>query len=96
MNEVLRTAELVVTASGLLAILLAAPVHGIRPALALGLEFWVGASLLRLSSQPSWSALGAAALVVAIRQLVQLATRRPGPPAATCHVQARGPTGVSS
>ena len=71
MNGVLRAAELVMTASGLLAILLAAPVHGIRAALALGLEFWVGASLLRLSSQQGWWALGVAALVVAIRQLVE-------------------------
>lgn len=72
MTEVLRAAALVVTAAGLLAILLAAPAYGIRAALGLGLEFWIGAGLLRLSAQPTWSALGVAAVIVAIRQLVQI------------------------
>jgi hypothetical protein len=38
-------------------------------ALALLLDFFTAAALLRLSAPPSWRALGAAALTIAIRQL---------------------------
>ncbi|MGZ5957825.1 MAG: DUF1622 domain-containing protein [Myxococcaceae bacterium] len=71
MNELLGAAAQAVTAAGLLT-LLAAPVHGLNASLRLALEFWLAAELLRLSAQPTWSALGVAAVIVAIRQLVQI------------------------
>lgn len=71
MNEVLRAAAQAVTAAGLLT-LLAAPVYGLNAALRMALEFWLAAELLRLSAQPSWSALGVAAMIVGIRRLVQV------------------------
>ncbi len=80
MNEVLGAAAQAVTAAGLLT-LLAAPVHGLNASLRLALEFWLAAELLRLSAQPSWSALGVAAVIVGIRRLVQVGnpfTRAPG------------------
>ncbi len=75
MSDVLGAAALAVTAAGLLS-LLAAPVHGWYPAMRLALEFWTGASILGLSASPSWSALGVAAAVIAIRLLVQLGGAR--------------------
>lgn len=46
-----------------------------RPALALALllDFFTAAALLRLAAPPSWPAIGAAALTIAIRQLASRA-----------------------
>ncbi len=79
MNGALATAALAMTAGGVLT-LLSAPVHGWRPAIRLALEFWTGAGLLNLSAAPGWPALGVAAAIIAIRQLVQLGRDRASAP----------------
>jgi len=76
---VTRDAALIVTAAGLIVALVAlARTRRARLALALLLDFFTAAALLRLSAPPSWPALGAAALIIAIRQLAShaLATAR--------------------
>ena len=76
---VTRDAALIVTAAGLIvAVVALARTRRARLALALLLDFFTAAALLRLSAPPSWPGLGAAALIIAIRQLAShaLATAR--------------------
>ena len=69
-STVTRDAALIVTAAGLIVAAVAlARTRRARLALALLLDFLTAASLLRLAAPPSWPALGAAALIIAIRQL---------------------------
>ena len=71
---VTRDAALIVTAAGLIvAVVALARTRRARLALALLLDFLTAASLLRLAAPPSWPALGAAALIIAIRQLASRA-----------------------
>ena len=65
-----RDASLIITAAGLIVAAVAlARTRRARLALALLLDFFTAASLLRLAAPPSWPAIGAAALTIAIRQL---------------------------
>ena len=78
-TTVSRDAALIVTAAGLIVAAVAlARTRRARLALALLLDFFTAAALLRLAAPPSWPALGAAALIIAIRQLAShaLATAR--------------------
>jgi hypothetical protein len=69
-TTVSRDAALIVTAAGLIvAVVALARTRRARLALALLLDFFTAAALLRLAAPPSWPALGAAALIIAIRQL---------------------------
>ena len=69
-STVTRDAALIVTAAGLIvAVVALARTRRARLALALLLDFFTAASLLRLAAPPSWAALGAAVLIIAIRQL---------------------------
>jgi hypothetical protein len=69
-TTVSRDAALIVTAAGLIVAAVAlARTRRARLALALLLDFFTAAALLRLAAPPSWPALGAAALTIAIRQL---------------------------
>jgi len=67
-----RDAAVLVTAAGLV-VATAALARTRRSPLALALtlllDFFTAAALLRLAAPPSWAALGAAALTIAIRQL---------------------------
>ena len=47
-----------------------AATHDVRSSLALLLDLLLAAGLLRLSAESSWSVLGTAAAIVAVRQLV--------------------------
>ena len=65
-----RDASLVITAAGLIVAAVALARTRRAPlALALLLDFFTAAALLRLAAPPTWRALGAAALTIAIRQL---------------------------
>lgn len=65
-----RDASLIITAAGLIvAVVALATTRRARLALALLLDFFTAAALLRLAAPPSWPALGAAALIIAVRQL---------------------------
>ena len=65
-----RDAAVLVTAAGLVVATAALARTRRAPlALALLLDFFTAAALLRLAAAPSWAALGAAALTIAIRQL---------------------------
>jgi hypothetical protein len=65
-----RDAAVLVTAAGLVVATVALARTRRSPlALALLLDFFTAAALLRLAAPPSWAALGAAALTIAIRQL---------------------------
>jgi hypothetical protein len=69
-STVSRDAALIVTAAGLIV----AAVTLVRTrraplALALLLDFFTAAALLHLAAPPTWQALGAAALIIGIRQL---------------------------
>jgi hypothetical protein len=69
-----RDAALIVTAGGLIvAAVTLARTRQARLALALLLDFFTAAALLHLAAPPSWPALGAAALTIAIRQLASCA-----------------------
>ena len=73
-TTVSRDAALIVTAAGLIvAVVALARTRRARLALALLLDFFTAAALLRLAAPPSWPALGAAALFIAIRQLASRA-----------------------
>ena len=69
-STVSRDAALIVTAAGLI-VAAVALARTRRPplALALLLDFFTAAALLHLAAPPTWPALGAAALTIAIRQL---------------------------
>jgi uncharacterized membrane protein (DUF4010 family) len=69
-TTVSRDAALIVTAAGLVvAAVTVARTRQARLALALLLDFFTAAALLRLAAPPSWPALAATALTIAIRQL---------------------------
>jgi hypothetical protein len=69
-TTVSRDASLIVVAAGLIVAAVAVARTRRAPlALALLLDFFTAAALIRLAAPPSWSALGAAALTIAIRQL---------------------------
>ncbi|WP_217913926.1 DUF1622 domain-containing protein [Miltoncostaea marina] len=69
---------LVVVAMGLLACGAAlARGSGLHASLALGLDFWIGAGLIRLTSRGSWQALAGVAVVILIRQMVMRFGLRP-------------------
>lgn len=67
------------------ATLVAATVVGFRwrLGLALALELWLAGGLLRLSGEPTWTRLAAAAALVGMRRLVGSALRRGPHPAPT-------------
>ena len=68
-GTVSRDAALIVTAAGLIvAALTMVRTRQAWLALALLLDFFTAAALLHLAAPPSWPALGAAALTIAIRQ----------------------------
>ena len=65
-----RDAALIVAAAGLIVAAVALVRTRRAPlALALLLDFFTAAALLHLAGPPTWPALGAAALTIAIRQL---------------------------
>ena len=69
-STVSRDAALIVTAAGLIVAAVALARTRRAPlALALLLDFFTAAALLYLAAPPTWPALGAAALTIAIRQL---------------------------
>ena len=77
MSVALQTGALLCTVFGLLSAgaVLARSRDG-RLSIKVLLEFLVAAGLLRLSDDPGWRELGAAAAVVAIRRLVAFGLRR--------------------
>jgi hypothetical protein len=73
-TTVSRDAALLVTAAGLIVAAVAlVRTRGAPLALALLLDFFTAAALLRLAAPPSWPAIGAAALTIVIRQLASRA-----------------------
>jgi hypothetical protein len=73
-TTVSRDAALLVTAAGLIVAAVALVRTRRAPlALALLLDFFTAAALLRLAAPPSWPAIGAAALTIVIRQLASRA-----------------------
>ena len=73
-TTVSRDAALLVAAAGLIVAAVALVRTRRAPlALALALDFFTAAALLHLAGPPSWPALGAAALTIAIRQLASRA-----------------------
>ena len=65
-----RDAALIVTAAGFVVAAVAlARTRRAALALALLLDFFTAAALLRLAAPPTWPALGATALIIVIRQL---------------------------
>jgi hypothetical protein len=79
-NTVIQYGALLCVAAGLVcgavALVLA---RDARTALRVALDFWVAAGLLRLALPPGGGQLLAAAAIIAIRQLVGVALRRPPP-----------------
>jgi uncharacterized membrane protein len=76
-TTVSHDAALIVTAGGLIVAAVALVRTRRAPlALALLLDFFTAAALLRLVGEPSWPALGAAALTIVIRQLASHALTR--------------------
>jgi hypothetical protein len=76
MATVIHTAAIVVTAAGLVVAAVAlALTRQIPLSLALLLDFFTAASLLRLAGPPSWMVLGTAALTIVIRQLASRSLR---------------------
>jgi hypothetical protein len=76
MIAVFHGAALVVTAAGLVAAAVAlARTRQVLLPLAILLDFFTAASLLRLAGPPSWANLGTAALTIVIRQLASRSLR---------------------
>ena len=70
------TLSLLCTAAGVVAgLLVFAVTRRAGAALALALDFWLAAGLLRLAGPPSWQRIASAAAILAIRQLVNYARR---------------------
>ncbi len=59
-----------------------------KEGVALGLEFWVAAGLLKLSVATTWAAIASAVIIITVRRTVMWSIRR----AATARAQA-APTG---
>ena len=78
-STVSRDAALIVTAAGLIVAAVALVRTRRAPlALALLLDFLTAAALLHLAAPPTWPAIGAAALTIAIRQLASHALTAAG------------------
>ena len=76
MTAVIHQIALVVTAAGLAAAVVAlVRTRQVLLPLSILLDFFTAASLLRLAGPPTWSALGAAALTIVIRQLASRSLR---------------------
>jgi len=76
MATIFHTAAVVATAAGLVVAAVAlATTRQIALSLALLLDFFTAASLLRLAGPPTWSALATAALTIFIRQLASRGLR---------------------
>ncbi len=86
MTAVLDMLALLCTGGGLIAGAAALARTGqVLPAVAVGLDLWTAAGLLRLAGSPSWQRIAAAAAVVALRRLLSAGLhpaaqegRRPG------------------
>jgi hypothetical protein len=79
-NTVIQYGALLCVAAGLVCGAVALVVaRDARTALRIALDFWVAAGLLRLALAPGGGQLLAAATIIAIRQLVGVALRRPPP-----------------
>ena len=77
MSGVLRDAALVCTALGVLsALAVLARTSDLRLGIGVLLEFLLAAGLLRLSADPTWTALLSAAVVVFLRRLLSAGLRR--------------------
>ena len=80
MNPVIQYGVMLCVVAGLVCGALALVVaRDARTALRVALDFWVAAGLLRLALPPGGGQLLAAAAIIAIRQLVGIALRRPPP-----------------
>ena len=76
MIVVFHAAALLVTAAGLAAAAVAlARTRQVLLPLAILLDFFTAASLLRLAGPPSWATVGTAALTIVIRQLASRSLR---------------------
>lgn len=76
MTAVVHAAALTATAAGLVAAAVVLARTGQATlALAVLLDFFTAASLLRLAGTPTWSSLGTAALTIVIRQLASRGPR---------------------
>jgi hypothetical protein len=77
MTALIHGAALVVVTGGLIAAALALVLtRRMRLAIAILLDFLMAAGLLRLAGTPTWSRLGAAALILLIRQLASWGLRQ--------------------
>lgn len=78
MNILVQYAALLCVVAGVLAAALTVVATGQgRLALRVALDFWLAAGLLRLGQVPGWEPLLVTAVIIAIRQLVGWALRRP-------------------
>ncbi len=78
MTAIIQYASLACVAAGLVSGALAfAVARDVRVALHIALDLWLAAGLLRLALPSAWTQLLGAATIVAVRQLVGLALRRP-------------------
>jgi len=76
MTNVVHAAALLTTAAGIaVAAVALATTRQIPLSLALLLDFFTAASLLRLAGPPTWSVIGTAALTIVIRQLASRGLR---------------------
>jgi hypothetical protein len=75
-TALLESLALACTAAGLLAglVVMARTGKGLL-ALAVALDLWTAAGLLRLAGPPSWARLAGAAAIIALRQLLGLGLR---------------------
>lgn len=73
------SAATIVVAGGLIAGLLAGGTAGYRAGVAVALELWMAAALLRLAGTPTWSRLATAATVIVIRTAARHGLVNPPP-----------------
>ena len=70
MTGLLDALAVALTAAGLVALAAGALGGAWRPGLAMALELWLAAGLLRLAAPPSWPLVATAAALVAVRRLL--------------------------
>jgi hypothetical protein len=80
MTHVRATLVILVSAAGLVAgAVVAATARDGRAGIAVMLDLWTAAGLLRLNEDVAWASLGTAALLVALRKMVTLVGLRRRP-----------------
>lgn len=78
MSEVVATLAIAVATAGLFSFVVSICIErSVKPGLAIMLDLWVAAGLLRLSTEQSWESLATTAVLILVRKMVLWAWNSP-------------------